>query len=202
VTRFLIIRHAYHDAIGRYLAGVNPGLHLNDAGRAQLASLVAQLHDVPLSAVVSSPLERTRETAEPVARDHGLTIEIEPRVIEFDVGEWTGEQFAELVKTNAGWRRFNAIRSVTRPPSGELMVEVQARAMNALLSIACRYPQGTVAVFSHGDVIRSMLLYCLGMPIDFLHRLEISPARISVIDLDADSVRVLQVNGDSVPRGF
>jgi broad specificity phosphatase PhoE len=198
VTRFVLIRHAQHDAIGRYLSGQAPGLHLNDEGRRQVAALVASLHDVPLDVVVSSPLERTRETAEPIAVDHGLDLVLLGDVIEFGVGEWTGTPFGELDRLDA-WRRFNDVRSLTRPPGGELMLEVQARAVAGLLRLAERYPSRTVAVVFHGDVIRAALLFFLGMPIDFLHRLEISPAGITVVELAPDAVRVLQVNGDTCP---
>ena len=196
MTRFLLIRHAHHPAIGQYLAGQAAGLHLSDTGRQQVRALVATLHDVPLTAVISSPMERTRETAEPVARDHGLELEIVDDLIEFGVGDWTGRTFARL-EGEPAWRRFDELRSVTRPPNGELMLEVQARSVAAILRLRERYAEGTLAVVFHGDVIRAVLLHVLGMPIDFLHRLEISPARISVIDVDFSGVRVLQMNGET-----
>jgi len=199
MTRFLLIRHADHDAIGRYLAGQRPGLQLNAAGRAQVKALVPALHDVPLVAVAASPLERTMETAEPIARDHGLEVCIEPDLVEFDVGEWTGRAFASLDGT-VEWRRFNAFRSLTRAPGGESMLDVQSRAVRALLELRVRHQEGTVAAVFHGDVIRAVLLHLLGMPIDFFQRIEISPARISIVEI-GDEVRVLQVNGDSVPPG-
>jgi probable phosphoglycerate mutase len=196
LTRFLLIRHADHAAIGHYLAGRAPGLHLSELGRRQVDVLVAALRGIPLSAVVSSPLERTCETAEPISRDHALKLTIVDDVTEFEVGEWTGRQFTDLDRDPA-WPRFNELRSVTRPPSGELMLEVQARSIAAILRLCEQYPGGTVAVVFHGDVIRAVLLYLLGMPIDFLHRVEISPARISIIEIDSGQVRVLQVNGDT-----
>jgi len=196
LTRFLLIRHADHAAIGHYLAGRAPGLHLSELGRRQVDVLVAALRGIPLTAVVSSPLERTRETAEPISRDHALKLTIVDDVTEFEVGEWTGRKFTDLDRDPA-WPRFNELRSVTRPPSGELMLEVQARSIAAILRLCEQYPGGTVAVVFHGDVIRAVLLYLLGMPVDFLHRLEISPARISIIEIDSGQVRVLQVNGDT-----
>jgi broad specificity phosphatase PhoE len=200
VTRFLLIRHADHDAIGRYLAGRRAGLSLNASGRAQVVALVAALKTVALTAVASSPLERTRETADPIARDHGLEVIVVPDLIEFDVGDWTGRPFSSLDRT-AGWRHFNEFRSITRAPGGETMLDVQARAMRALLHLRERHPSGVVAAVFHGDVIRSVVMYLLGIPIDFLHRVEISPARISVVDISDQEIRVLQVNGDSVPAG-
>jgi probable phosphoglycerate mutase len=155
LTRLLLIRHADHDAVGRYLAGQASGLHLNDHGRSQVLALVAALHDVPLAAVASSPLERTRETADPIARDHGLELMLVEGIVEFGVGEWTGRTFAELESLDR-WRRFDQLRSLTRPPGGELMLEVQARAVAALLRLAEQYPSGTIAVVFHGDVIRAL----------------------------------------------
>ena len=91
------------------------------------------------------------------------------------------------------------MRSVTPAPGGELLIEVQLRALRALLDLRERHDGGHVAVVSHGDVIRGVLMYLLGMPIDFVHRVDIAPARISIVDLSADAPRVLLVNGDSVP---
>jgi broad specificity phosphatase PhoE len=197
LTAFLLIRHGLTDAVDRRLAGIAPGSHLNEIGRAQVARLVEQLHHVQLRAVVSSPLERTRETADPIGRDHGLEVQVIPAFLEYDVGVWTGMPFVDL-DANDAWHRFNAVRSVTRPEGGELMLDVQHRSVTALLELRGRYTEGTVAVVSHGDVIRAMLLFALGVPFDFYSRLVILPARISVIELSAAAPRVLQVNGDSV----
>jgi len=196
MTTFLLIRHGLTDAVDHRLAGIAPGTHLNDIGRTQAERLVEQLRNVPLTAIVSSPLERTRETADPIARDRGLPVETNAAFLEYDVGAWTGMPFTAL-DTNAAWHRFNTARSVTRPERGELMIEVQQRAVTALVDLAARYRDGTVAVVSHGDVIRAMLLFALGMPIDFYHRLEILPARISIVEFTGDLPRVLQVNGDT-----
>jgi broad specificity phosphatase PhoE len=80
------------------------------------------------------------------------------------------------------------------------MLAVQMRVVSTLLDLGERYPEGTVAVISHGDVIRAALLYFLGMPVDFFHRLEISPGRVSVVQLGGWAPRVLQVNGESAMR--
>jgi len=196
MTRVLLIRHGRFDGVGQKHAGRAPGTHLNADGRGDAQRLAAMLHSVRLDAIVSSPLERTIETAQPVAADHGLTIEVEPSLVEFDTGAWTGRTFADL-DGDPLWRRFNTVRSLTPAPAGELMLAIQHRAVDVLFALRRRFPAGTVAVVSHGDVIRGVLLYALGMPIDFHHRLDISPARVSIIELDEDSIRVLQVNGDS-----
>jgi broad specificity phosphatase PhoE len=195
-TQFLLIRHGNTDAVGRYHAGRAAGLHLNDDGRQQVARLVRDLHGVELAAIVSSPLERTRQTADPIAADHGLEVQIDPAFIEIETGEWTGRTFAELAPTDE-WRRYNTARAITCPPGGELLVDVQRRAVDALLKWQARHASGKIAIVSHGDVIRSSLQYFLGMPIDYVLRFEISPASISIVEIGDEWTRVLQVNGNS-----
>jgi probable phosphomutase (TIGR03848 family) len=196
VTTVLLVRHGQTDAIDRYIAGTADGTSLNRTGRLQAEALAERLRDLPLAAVASSPLTRTRETAEPIARSHGLDIEFVPAFGEFEFGDWTGRSFQEL-DADPQWHRFNGVRSLTRAPQGELMLDVQRRAVSALLEMADARPDARVVVVSHGDVIRAALMYFLGMPLDHVHRLEISAASISIVTLDANGPVVRQVNGDS-----
>lgn len=197
MTTVLLIRHGMTDDVARALSGTAGSIHLNQAGRAQADATARQLAHLALAAVVSSPLERARETAEAIAAQHGLAVRIIAALGEFEFGDWTGRTMT-MLGADPGWQRFNTSRSLARPPSGELMVEVQGRAVAALLSLAEQFRDRTIAVVSHGDVIRSLLLYFLGMPLDFVHRLEVAPARISIVQLYPDAARVLQVNADTV----
>ncbi len=197
MTTILLIRHALTDAIGHYVAGTAPGLHLNADGRRQAEELAWRLNPVPIVALISSPLERATETAKPIARDHALDVQILPALNEVEVGAWTGKSFEEL-SGDPEWAHYNRNRSTTRPPGGELMIDVQHRGVQAVIELARRYPAGTVAVVSHGDVVRAILLYFLGMPIDSYDRIEASPARISLVTLDEGAPKVVQVNGESV----
>jgi probable phosphoglycerate mutase len=193
---FLLVRHGLTDEVARTLSGTADGVRLNAAGRAQAAGTAARLENIRLAAVVSSPLERARETALPIADSHHLDVEVMPAFGELEFGEWTGADLQGL-SSDERWRRFNTARSVTRPPKGESMLDVQRRAMTALLDLNARFEHESVVIVSHGDVVRAILLYCLGMPIDFVHRVEVSPARISIVEMYADGPRVLQVNGDT-----
>ena len=76
---------------------------------------------------------------------------------------------------------------------------MQVRAVDALLHLHERHPHDVVAVFSHADTLRAILLYFMGMPIDFVQRLELSPARISVLQLGGGAPQIVQVNGENVP---
>jgi probable phosphoglycerate mutase len=200
MTRLLLIRHGLTDAVNRFLSGTAADVALNEHGKRQVQRLAAQLREVPLAAVASSPLLRTRDTARPIADSHHLPVHVVPEFTEFEVGAWTGRTFADLDR-DPEWRRFNEVRSLVRPPGGELMIEVQQRAVSAIFDLAATHPADTIAVVSHADVIRAALMFFLGMPIDLLHRIEIDPARISIVGLDGHTPVVTQVNGDTVPAG-
>jgi probable phosphomutase (TIGR03848 family) len=198
MTTFLLIRHGLTDAVGNLMTGHNAGVHLNATGRDQAASLPRRLGAVSLAAIYSSPLERARETAQPVADAFGLRVNVEPRFIEVDFGGWTDRRFADLAD-DPQWQLYNAFRGVTRPPGGEALVDVQRRTVDALFDLRAQHPGDVVAVVSHADTLRAVLLYFLGMPIDFVLRLDLAPARISVLQLGEGAPRVLQVNGDTAP---
>lgn len=198
MTTFLLIRHGLTDAVGNLMTGHEAGVHLNADGRDQAARLPARLGNVPLAAIYASPLERARETAQPLAEARGLRVEIEPRFIEVDFGGWTGRRFADMA-SDPHWQLYNAFRGVTRPPDGESLLDIQQRTVAALLELQARHPNDVIAVVSHADTLRAILLYFLGMPVDFVQRLDLSPARISVLQMGEGAPRVLQVNGESVP---
>ena len=193
MTRLYLIRHGNTDWVGRVLAGRAPGIALNAEGREQAARLPDRLAGVPIDKIVSSPLERARETAAPLAARLGLEVEVRDGVTEVDYGDWTGRTFAE-VGPDPLWRRYDATRSVTRIPGGELALEVQARVVAELERLARETPDGVVAVVSHGDPIKSALAHVVGSPLDLIQRLEISPASVSVVELGDRGPRVLCVN--------
>jgi probable phosphomutase (TIGR03848 family) len=193
MTTFLLIRHATNPWVGWALAGHRPGVHLDDEGRAQAQRLVARLRDVRIDAVYSSPLERAMETAEPLASARGLAIQQRARLIEIGLGEWTGREIASL-ESEAHWKRFNTFRSSTRIPGGELMTEVQTRIVDEMEELRQHHRDATVALVSHGDVIKCAVTFYAGSPLDFMHRFEISPASVSVIKLADWGAQVFAVN--------
>jgi probable phosphoglycerate mutase len=175
------------------IVGWTPGVSLNERGRAQADRLAWKLLGRGITKIYSSPLERALETAAPVAEALGLKVEVRDSLGEVKFGEWTGKRIEELDR-DPRWRLFNEYRSGTRAPGGELMLETQTRIVTDLEYLRRRRPDETVAVVSHGDVIRAALLYYLGMPIDVFQRIEIGPASFSVLELNDWGPRVLAVN--------
>lgn len=180
-TYLLLIRHGENDWVGTHkLAGRTPGVALNDKGRAQSAQLAEHLAKQPISVVYSSPLERCLQTAQPLAEALGLPVVPEPGVIEVDYGEWQGGDLRELSKT-PDWHMVQHYPSTYRFPGGETLHEVQSRVVWTLERIVRDHPNQLVAVFSHGDVIRTTLAHYMGTPIDLFQRIQINTASISAL---------------------
>ena len=193
MTVFHLIRHGLYDGVDRVLTGHSPSYGLNAAGGAQAERLGAVLVGLPLAAVVASPLQRTRETAVPIARAHGLNVIVEPGFVEVDYGAWTGQTVTAL-DGDPIWRLWNTARGIAAAPGGEAMAAVQARAIGQLRRLHAELPDAEVAVVSHCDVIRAMLCAALGMPLDMLLRLGVDPASRSVVVWHPYGVEVRHIN--------
>ena len=193
-TTLILVRHAAHGLLGRVLTGRAPGVGLSAEGHAQAAALADVLADVlagtPVRAVWSSPLQRTMETAGPIARRLGLVPVETPGLLEIDFGTWTGAPFAMLAGPE--WEAWNCNRALAAPPGGETMLAAQARAVAVMQDAAAE--GGTIVLVSHQDVLKAMLAHVLGAPLDLLHRFDLTPASRSVIRLGQGWARVDGLN--------
>jgi probable phosphomutase (TIGR03848 family) len=194
VTTFYLIRHGANDFIGKQITGWMPGVHLNSEGRQQASGLVERLAREGIQQIIASPLERCRETATPLAEHLKLNIQIEEMIGEVRFGDWTGKTLTEL-QTLPEWKQFNQFRIGTRVPNGEMMIEVQARMVSAIQRLHTEFAGQRIALFGHADPIRVALMYYLGMPLDFVQRIDISPASISILRLDNQAAQVCRLNG-------
>ena len=204
MTTVLLVRHGRTEANATgLLAGWTPGVHLDELGREQAAATAARVAALPLAAVVTSPLERTRETAEAILlhRDPPPPLEVDERVGECRYGDWTGQPLKTLLKEPL-WKVVQAHPSAAVFPGaeGESMAEMAARAVGAVRDWNARLgPDATYAVVSHGDVIKSILADALGMHLDAFQRLQVDPASVSVVrytDLRPFVLRSNDTGGD------
>jgi broad specificity phosphatase PhoE len=192
VTVFHLLRHGEPAIFGR-LNGRLPGVGLSEKGRAEAAMQAGRLAGEKIEAIYSSPMQRTRETAEILADQLGLPIRYREDVIEIDYGEWTGLTF-DQIRQDERWQMWSRSRSIAAVPGGESWRQVQERVVGALFDLQQAHPEGSIAIVSHGDVIRAALLFALGMPLDFYSRIEIAFASLSTVRLDGAGIRVSGLN--------
>ena len=168
-------------------------MSLPEASVRVAAAVAERLAPEGISALYCSPLERTRETAAPIAARLGLEPQVREEAIEVDYGEWTNRTIDELRPLDL-WQRYNAARSITRIPNGETVVEVQARMVNLLEELRLVHSNDRIALVSHGDPIRTAIAFYLGVPLDLLQRLEVSPGSISVLEFSDWGARLIRLN--------
>lgn len=200
MTLVLLVRHGHTEVAGKVLTGQTRGIHLTEAGREQAARLVERLQPLPVHALYSSPLERCRETAAPLARARGLPVHIRRDLIEADFGRWTGRSIRQLARTKV-WRSVQVSPSSFRFPGGESLRDVQTRAIEVVREIAAEHPGGTAVVVTHADVVRLVLADLAGMHLDLFQRLVVDPGSVSAVALADGRSRILKVNdtGDLTP---
>jgi probable phosphomutase (TIGR03848 family) len=205
VTTVLLVRHGLTATTGQLLTGWTPGVGLDERGRAQAKALGERLAPVPLDAIVTSPLDRCRQTVEAIVAaragrsgqapgDPGAGVPgagapvpdgpvVEERVGECKYGDWTGKPLKELEKDPL-WPVVQAHPSaVTFPgPGGESMLDMQHRAVSAVREWNARLGKdATYLVCSHGDVIKAIVADCLGLHLDQSQRIVADPCSLTVI---------------------
>ena len=189
-----MIRHGENEWTESHkLAGRTPGVHLNDYGRLQAEALGQRLAQVKLSAVYASPLERTVETAEAIARPHQLKVKTRSGIIEVDYGEWTGEAIKTLAKKK-NWPVIQFYPSGAGFPAGETMFQMQSRMVQAINKLVGKHPGQIIAVVGHADLIKAAVAHYLGVHFDLFQRIVISTASITTISFTPMGPRIVTVN--------
>jgi probable phosphomutase (TIGR03848 family) len=190
VTTILLVRHGQTPTTGKVLPGRAPGLHLADTGRTQAESVAARLAGFEIAALYCSPLERTVETAAPIAEAFGLEAVHEPGLLECDFGEWTGAELTELYKLPE-WSSVQRAPSTFRFPGGESFPEMQYRIVTAIERIRTAHEGKTVVCVSHADPIKAAVSYALGTHLDLFQRIVVSPCSVSAIAFAAGQAPVV-----------
>jgi len=196
VTTFYLVRHGTNDLIGKAIAGRAPGVHLNSTGREQAQRLADRLSVEGVQRIICSPMERCRETAQPLSSRINVPIEISEAVIEINFGDFNGKTLKEL-EPLPDWKKWNSNRTLLHLPNGENIHEVQARMIREVLRLRRESPEQKIAIFSHGDPLRSIVCYFLGISLDIMSRVEINPGSLNIVTLFENDVRINLLN--SIP---
>ena len=197
----ILVRHGRTTANATgVLAGRQPGVRLDEAGHQQVRATAEWLASVPLRAVVTSPLERCRQTTAAIVDAHsdGLVASRDAKLTECDYGEWQGRGLKELVKEPL-WKVVQQQPSAATFPGGESLRAMQDRAVAAVRRhdrlVAEEHGEDAVWVaVSHGDVIKSVLADALGTHLDQFQRIVVDPASVSIVRYTDTRPYVLATN--------
>lgn len=182
MTTVILLRHGRSTAnVAGVLAGRTAGVDLDDTGRTQAEKLTERLAEARIDRIVSSPLDRCRQTVAPVAAARGLDVDIDIELSEVDYGAWSGRALAELGQEPL-WRVVQTHPSAAVFPEGEGLAQVGVRAVAAVRRHSAAVgPDGYLLICSHGDVIKAILADALGLHLDGYQRIVVAPASLSVV---------------------
>ena len=194
VSIIILVRHGHTPTTGKILPGRAKGLHLSELGKEQASKVATNLSMLDnVTAVYASPMERTLETAKPIASAFGLKVQRNRGLIEADFGKWTGRKLSDLRKLS-DWEIVQKNPSLFRFPDGESFIEIQSRMVETITRISDKHRGEIVIAVSHADTIKAFLTAMLGTPLDLFQRLHISPCSVSPVILGDGSPFVLAVN--------
>ena len=201
MATLLLVRHGRTTANSTgVLAGRSAGVRLDETGEEQAARAAERFAGLQLNAVVSSPLERCRQTAQAIARRQpdGTRVQREKDLVEVDYGEWTGGELKTLAREPL-WKVVQGHPAGATFPGGESLAAMSARAVTAVRRWDARVteehgPDGIWVAVSHGDVIKAVLADALGMHLDAFQRIVVDPASVSVVRYTPGRPFVLTMN--------
>jgi probable phosphoglycerate mutase len=190
-----LVRHGLTPTTGKVMPGRAPGLHLAETGRAQaqrVAERIAAVQPAP-TAIYASPLERTQETAAPIAQALGLRVRSNKGLLDCAVGSWEGKPLKTLNK-KPEWRTVVNWPTGFRFPDGESFAEMSLRALNTVLSLAEEHKGERIVCVSHADPIKVILAAAAGIPLDMFQRVVISPCSVSAVVFGPGGPIILCIN--------
>jgi probable phosphomutase (TIGR03848 family) len=198
----LLIRHGENEYVAKgRLAGRLPGVHLNENGKKQAQALAQALEQAPIKTVYASPLDRTIETAEPIAQALGMDVTPEPGLLEVDFGDWQDKTLKQLRRRKL-WQTVQQAPTRMRFPNGETFAHAQQRIVECIEILSSKHkPEDLIICVSHSDIIKLAVAYYLGLPLDLFQRLVVAPASISTLHIAENWARVVNIN-HAVSLGF
>ena len=197
-TRLLMLRHGQteHSAQRRYSGRAD--LPLTELGERQAAAAAARLANTNgVAAVVSSPLRRAQQTAQPVADALAVPLTVHDGLIETDFGAWEGLTFAEARERDPDLHARWLTDTSLAPPGGESMDAVHRRVRRVRDQLISEHGATTLIVVSHVTPIKALLRMALEAGPSLLHRLHLDVASLSVAEFYPDGPATVSLVNDT-----
>jgi broad specificity phosphatase PhoE len=194
----VLVRHAACPRMNSVLLGRSVDVPLAERGEGQARFVAQRLLKFPQLIVESSPRRRARHTAGIIASARDTTVRIVPQMDDVDYGRWSGQTFEALL-ADPQWRRWNKYRRVSRTPAGDSIRDVQERVLAHFRKLEQAFDGETVVIVTHEEVIRSVVLLALQVPIDDYSRFAIGPASLTRLTVEGSQLRLDSVNERIAP---
>ena len=192
MTKILLIRHGDTEYVDEALAG-RIDSPLNAEGIEQSHRVAEALKHLSIEAIYASPLKRTQQTAQPLAKFLNLNVKINHELNQVNFGEWQGLSFDELIQ-DPNWKIFQENPALAKIPGGEDGFMVRERVSTAILKLIANHPQNAIiAIFSHGSIIRHTISHFIGLPLENLNKIRIAPASISTLSIKSGLGKLLHL---------
>lgn len=195
-TLVLLVRHGHTTTTGKVLPGRAPGLDLSKTGIAQAEAAAARFKGMKIAAIYASPLERTQQTAKPIAKMIGKRVRTDKGLIELDVGSWTHKRLGDL-RRRKEWAQVQSSPSTFTFPDGESFRSMSTRIIESLQRLAAKHPGEAIVAVSHADPIRAAVSDAMGAHIDHFQRVVVSPCSVSTLLFSDHGPMVFNVNTTS-----
>ncbi|MFL6618862.1 MAG: histidine phosphatase family protein [Povalibacter sp.] len=192
-SRLILVRHGTCARLDEMLLGRTVDAPLDSRGVTQAQAVAEHLRNVNDPVLECSPRRRARETAERIAQQLNVEPQIAAALDELDFGPWSGRSFADL-EHDPRWKYWNARRGEACTPAGESIAAVHDRVSSHLDELRREHPRATFILVTHAEVIRTLVMYWLGVPTDSFLQVPIAPASITTIAFDSDGARVQELN--------
>ena len=195
MPKIVLIRHAHSTAnAAGVLSGQLPNVHLSESGQEQAERLAERLGKLTIARVHVSPMDRCSQTLAPWLAKYGkgVTVTLEPNLVEVDYGKWSGKKLATLSRAKL-WRKVQGQPSAVTFPDGESLAQMQVRAMQSVHDFFASDQEMTIMV-SHGDVIKAIVASSMGMHLDDFQRIVIDPASITILESSGGAIRLTRLN--------
>ena len=182
----------------RRIQGGDSDIELNDTGLEQARKLAAFLENEPITAILSSPMQRTIATAKIIASQHQLPVEIDQGLREIKVGELEGMPVSNLSTTFSQFlMQWWQDRGAMKLPNGESLIELQQRAWKVIEGLLQKHKDGTVVVVSHYFVTLAIIIKALNLPLDCFARFKVDPGGVSILEFRDFGARLVTFNDTS-----
>ena len=195
MPKIVLIRHAHSTAnAAGVLSGQLPNVNLSKSGQEQSERLAERLGKLTIAQVHVSPMDRCSQTLAPWLAKYGkgVTVTLEPNLVEVDYGKWSGKKLATLSRAKL-WRKVQGQPSAVTFPDGESLAQMQVRAMQSVHDFFASDQEMTIMV-SHGDVIKAIVASSMGMHLDDFQRIVIDPASITILESNGGAIRLTRLN--------